>query len=428
MLKLNRLVVAALAILGLAGCGPNKLETNVTSNNKDTTVADTKTNDYDLLVWEDKAKSNGIKEAVEKFEQEHNVKIKVIEKAYGNQLEDLRLDGPAGTGADVITIPGDQIGTAVTEGLVKELSVDDAFKRIFTEAAMNSQIVNGKVYGIPKAVETQVMYYNKDLISESELPKTLDEWYEYSKKLQEGKYGLLATWDQIYYANGIITAYGGYIFGLNDDGSYNPEDIGLDNEGAIEAVEYISKFYKEGVFPAGIIGEQGINVLDSLFTEGKAVAIISGPWNLEPFTEAGINYGVKPLPLLANGKHMGSFIGVKSYNVSSYSKNAELAEKFVEFIGNEENSKVRYEITKEVPAVAALAESEEVKSSESALAIAEQSQYAIITPGITAMNSVWSPADSALQTIATGSADVTSALKQAVEQIKADIAASGATQ
>ena len=41
---------------------------------------------------------------------------------------------------------------------------------------------------------------------------------------------------------------------------------------------------------------------------------------------------------------MGSLIGVKSYNVSSYSKNPELAEELVEFLANEENSKARYEM------------------------------------------------------------------------------------
>ncbi len=46
------------------------------------------------------------------------------------QIEDLRLDGPAGTGPDVLTMPSDQIGTAVTEGLIKELKVDDTTQGI----------------------------------------------------------------------------------------------------------------------------------------------------------------------------------------------------------------------------------------------------------------------------------------------------------
>lgn len=405
----------------LTGCGPK--------GDSDSSAAGTEGKDegtIELVVWEDQAKSDGIKDAITAFEKENNVKIKLVEKAYAGQIEDLRLDGPAGTGADVITIPGDQMGTAVTEGLLKELDVDDETKAIYTEAAMDSQTVDGKVYGLPKAVETQVLFYNKKLISDEQLPQTLDEWYDYSKNItdnEKDKYGLVATFDQIYYAQGIMSGYGGYIFGEDASGNYNPEDIGLDNAGAIEGAQVIKTFYDNKVLPSGIIGEQGTNVLDSLFTEGKAAAVISGPWNLAPYKEAGIDYGVKELPLLGNGKHMGSFIGVKSYNVSSYSKHPEMAEKFVKFITNEENSKVRYEKTQEVPAVAALADDPSVQESEGAAAIAAQSQYAELTPGITAMNSVWEPVDAALQTIATGKAEPKTALPEAVKQIKSAIAA-----
>ncbi len=412
-------LLSVLALGLLVGCGPSGSASSDSSSSKKSNK------DYDLLVWEDKDKKAGIEDAVKAFEKENDVKIKVVEKEYGGQLEDLRLDGPAGTGADVITIPSDQIGTAVTEGLLKEMTVSDEVKALYTESAMKSQIVDGKVYGLPKAVETQILYYNKDLIAESDLPKTTDEWFDVSKKfVADGKYGLLALWDQIYYAQGIMSAYGGYIFGEDKDGNYDADDLGLASKGSMEGAAYIQKFYKEGLFPSGIIGDQGITVLDSLFSEGKAAAVISGPWNLDPYKKAGINYGVVELPLTANGEHMSSFIGVKSYNVSSYSKNAELAEKFVTFITNEENSKVRYEKTLEVPAVAALADDAEVKENESATAIAEQSKYAELTPGITAMNSVWDPANAALQTIAMDKAEPKEALTQAVAQIKEAIAAS----
>ena len=93
------------------------------------------------------------------------------------------------------------------------------------------------------------------------------------------------------------------------------------------------------------------------------------------------------------------------------------------FLANEENSKARYEVTQEVPAVKALAEDESIMASESAKAVAEQSQYAELTPGITEMNSVWEPIDSALQTIATGKSAPKSALDTAVTTIKNTIAA-----
>ncbi|WP_078550072.1 sugar ABC transporter substrate-binding protein [Litchfieldia alkalitelluris] len=412
-------ILGGLALtLSLVACGPQE------SGNEDTGSNEEATETKELIVWEDIEKGEGIADAIAKFEEENGVTVTVIEKPYAQQIEDLRLDGPGGTGPDVLTMPGDQIGTAVTEGLIKELNVGDDVKSIYTEAAMQAQTVDGKVYGLPKAVETTTLYYNKDLISEEELPQTLEEWYDYSKEVTDGKqFGFLALFDQIYYAQSVMSGYGGYIFGQNEDGSFNADDIGLNNEGAIEGAQFIQKFYDEKLFPSGIIGEQGINVIESLFTEGKAAAIISGPWNVDPFTKAGVNFGVAKLPALANGENMSAFVNVKSYNVSSYSKNAELAEKFVAFIANEENSKTRYEITKEVPAVAALANDPVVAESEVAKAVAEQSQYSELMPNIPEMNEVWTPADASLQTIATGKAQPEEALNQAVETIKGQIEA-----
>lgn len=66
-----------------------------------------------LNVWEDIKKSAGIKTAVSDFEKQYNVKVNLQEMPYAQQLEKLRLDGPAGIGPDVLVIPNDQLGGAV---------------------------------------------------------------------------------------------------------------------------------------------------------------------------------------------------------------------------------------------------------------------------------------------------------------------------
>lgn len=410
-------VISVSALLG--ACGPGGNDTSGEAQDAESTGGET------LVVWEDIDKSEGIEEAVAEFEKEHDVTIEIVEKTIATQIEDIRLDGPAGTGPDVYTMTGDQIGTAVTEGLISEISVAESVMDIYSDAAMESQIIDGTVYGLPKAVETTVLYYNKDLISEDEVPTTLNEWYDFSKEFTDGdNYGLLALWDEIYYANSVISGYGGYIFGQDGKGNYDVTDIGLNNDDAIEGLESIQKFYAEDLFPQGIVGEQGINVLDSLFSEGKAAAVISGPWNQEPFSSAGIDFGVTTLPILPNDEIMSPFVGVKSYNVSSYSEHQELAQKLALFLANEENTLKRYEKTKEIPAITSLAENPIVTENEVAQAVAEQSQDAELTPNIPEMNEVWDPVDSALQTIATGQAEPKEAMDNAVEIISGQIEAS----
>lgn len=378
-----------------------------------------------LLVWEDIQKSFGNKEAVAAFEKQHNVKIKVLEMPYGGQVESLRMDGPAGTGPDVILIPHDQIGGAVIQGLLSPIKAKQEVVATFSQSSVDALTYNGTLYGLPKSVETVFMVYNKDLISE--LPETLDEIYELSKSMREkGNYGLLAKWDELYYTYGILNGMGGDVFAKKEDGSYDPNKVLLNTQGAIKGAEYIQKFYQSKVFPTGIIGNNGLNAIDALFTSNKAAIVQTGPWSLQPYKEAGINYGVAPLPKLPTGEPMGSFMGVKSYSISTFSKNKVLAQEFIEFINNYDNAKRRFELTGEVPAVIQLVDDPIIKNDPGARAVALQSMNATSMPSIPEMNEVWGPMNSALQLIATGKQDAKSALNAAVEGISMQIEANHA--
>ncbi|PWD65928.1 extracellular solute-binding protein [Pectobacterium parmentieri] len=383
--------------------------------------------DKELLVWEDIKKSDGIADAIKAFEKQNNVKIKVLETPYAQQIEKLRLDGPAGIGPDVIVMPHDQVGTAVVQGLIRELKLDQTFLSSFTKPALEAQTYNGKLYGVPKAVETTVLVYNKDLMPQP--PEKFDDLFAFSKQQRaEGRYGLLAKFDEIYYAYGVIAGMGGYIFGQNSNGSPNVKDIGLDKQATIDAVNYIKKFYTDGLFPPGIVGETGANAIDSLFTEKKAAAVITGPWAFQPYKNAGVNYGVAPLPLLPNGEHPRSLLGVKGYSISTYSKNKDLAQKFIEFINQPEYAKVRFQLTGEIPPIAALVDDPLIKDDEKSRAVAIQSGYAVPMPSVPEMQEVWTPANSALQLSVTGKQDTKAALESAVKVIKMQIEANHSNQ
>lgn len=375
-----------------------------------------------LNVWEDIKKSVSIADAVKDFEQKYDVKVNVQEMPYAQQLEKLRLDGPAGIGPDVLVIPNDQLGGAVVQGLLTPLNLDKEKVDAFTPASINAFRLDNTLYGVPKAVETLVLIYNKDLIDKP-LPG-LAEWLDYSKKQREqNKYGLLAKFDQIYYSWGAIGPMGGYLFGKNDKGGYNPQDIGLNKPGAVEAVTFLKNFYSEGVFPSGILGDNGLNAIDSLFTEKKAAAVINGPWAFQPYEAAGINYGVVPLPNLPDGKPMSSFLGVKGYVVSTWSKDKQLAQQFIEFINQPQYVKKRYIATREIPAQKAMIDDPVIKNDQKASAVAVQAARATAMPGIPEMGEVWGPANAALELSLTGKQDPQAALDAATNQIHMQVEA-----
>ena len=100
-----------------------------------------------------------------------------------------------------------------------------------------------------------------------------------------------------------------------------------------------------------------------------------------------------------------------------------MAEKLVKYLSNKQNSLTAFKKTQEVPAVKSLVNSTAVKNSIGAEIVATQSQYAELTPSISAMDQVWDPANNALQVINTGKQTPKTALDNAVKTIKSAIKA-----
>lgn len=403
----------------LAACGPNREEGASGDGDK---KAENKDKPEKLVVWEDEKKSGWLDEVGKKFTEETGIELEVKEVEMASKMkEQLRLDGPAGTGPDVVTFPHDQIGELALAGHIAPLEVSDDVKKRFTESSILAESYDGKLYGLPKSSETPVFIYNKELMKEA--PASMDDVYSFAKDFtKDGNYGFLALWDNFYFAHAPMGGYGGYVFAEND-GALDPKDLGLNNDGAVEGTEYIQKWYKEGLFPKGIIGENGGSAMDGLFNEGKVASVMNGPWSFQGYKDAGIDIGVTAIPKLPNGEPMKTFMGVKGWHVSGYSKNKEWAQKFVEFITEDENAKYRFEQTQEVPTNEGLINDSAIAENEGAKAVAEQSKYAVPMPNIPEMGEVWDPMAKSLQTVVTGKQEPKAALDAAVKQIEDNIKA-----
>lgn len=403
----------------LAACGPNREEGASGDGGK---KAEDKDKPEKLVIWEDEKKSGWLDEVGQKFTEETGIELEVKEVEMASKMkEQLRLDGPAGTGPDVVTFPHDQIGELALAGHIAPLEVSDDVKKRFTESSILAESYDGKLYGLPKSSETPVFIYNKELMKEA--PASMDDVYSFAKDFtKDGNYGFLALWDNFYFAHAPMGGYGGYVFAEND-GALDPKDLGLNNDGAVEGTEYIQKWYKEGLFPKGIIGENGGSAMDGLFNEGKVASVMNGPWSFQGYKDAGIDIGVTAMPKLPNGEPMKTFMGVKGWHVSGYSKNKEWAQKFVEFITEDENAKYRFEQTQEVPTNEGLINDSAIAENEGAKAVAEQSKYAVPMPNIPEMGEVWDPMAKSLQTVVTGKQEPKAAMDAAVKQIEDNIKA-----
>ncbi|HZG85036.1 maltose ABC transporter substrate-binding protein [Paenibacillus sp.] len=373
----------------------------------------------ELLLWDNgEAEGEWAQYVAQEFTKKYGIPVKYEKVQHTDVPTKLQTDGPAGLGGDVFLAPHDHTGSMVAAGLVLENFFPDEYREAALEAAVNGTSVDGKLYGYPVSIETYALFYNKDLVQQP--PATWEELIEQAKAFNDPaaqKYGFMYEAGNFYYNYALIGGYGGYVFG---GGNTDPQDIGLNTEGAVKAGELMKRLQSE-VLPLKV-EDITYDVKQSLFNEGKLLFNIDGPWALANHRGAGVNFGVAPLPKLDNGQSPTSFSGVKQYLVNAYTKYPNAASLYAKFATSDEMLLKRYEMTGQIPARKTLLENETLKKDEIAMAFLTQANEAVPMPNIPEMALVWGPMATALTAIWNGLEEPKPALDAAVQQIKDAIA------
>ena len=411
---MKRTILRSAAVLGTVGfaslllvaCGGKKEDSSSAKN--------------ELTVYVDNGYKSYMEEAAKAFEKESGTKVNIKTGDALGGLDKLSLDNQSGKAPDVMMAPYDRVGGLGNDGQLAEVTLNKDSK---TDKTTESLVTNGgKVYGAPAVIETLVLYYNKDLLQEA--PKTFGELEELAKDSkynfagEEGKNtAFLADWTNFYYAYGLLSGNGGYVFGKNGT---DPKDIGLNNQGAIDGIEYAKTWYAK--WPKGLQDTKGAaNFIQTQFQEGKTAAIIDGPWKASSLKEAKVNYGVATIPTLPNGKAYSAFGGGKAWVIPAGANNPEAAQKFVDFLTSTDQQKAFYDKTNEVPANTEAREYAVGKNDELTTAVVKQFENAQPMPNISEMSTVWDPAKNMLFDAVSGKKDAKTAAEDAVKLIKETI-------
>ena len=411
---MKRTILRSAAVLGTVGfaslllvaCGGKKEDSSSAKN--------------ELTVYVDNGYKSYMEEAAKAFEKESGTKVTIKTGDALGGLDKLSLDNQSGKAPDVMMAPYDRVGGLGNDGQLAEVALNKDSK---TDKTTESLVTNGgKVYGAPAVIETLVLYYNKDLIQEA--PKTFGELEELAKDSkydfagEEGKNtAFLADWTNFYYAYGLLSGNGGYVFGKNGT---DPKDVGLNNQGAIDGIEYAKTWYAK--WPKGLQDTKGAaNFIQTQFQEGKTAAIIDGPWKASSLKEAKVNYGVATIPTLPNGKAYSAFGGGKAWVIPAGANNPEAAQKFVDFLTSTDQQKAFYDKTNEVPANTEAREYAVGKNDELTTAVVKQFENAQPMPNISEMSTVWDPAATMLFDAVSGKKSAKDAADDAVKLIKETI-------
>ena len=348
-----------------------------------------------LVVWEDVGRASTIASAVKDFEKIYDCDVDVLEKPMYHQVELLEKQGPKGEGPDVVVLASDMVGVAKDKNLISQIHFMQVENSQYLPNSIASVTFDGELYSVPKTIETLILFYNKDLLKEP--PSTLEEYVDLSKKLRKkGKYGLLAKWELFYTTYALMHGYGAYIFRTDNDGTINLNSYGLDTDGAVESLKVLRKMSKADLVYDCLSGVDGYNRMYELFSSKKAIAVINGPWAIEDYLKAGINFGITTLPTLPNGNPMAGFLGIKGYSISKWSTHKDLAEDFLRFINEHKYALLRYKESSQVPPIISVLQDPSLANDELIQVIAQQSVLAVNMPSIPEMSYVWSVMDKAI--------------------------------
>lgn len=377
--------------------------------------------DAKLVVWDNGGSDETwAKLVAEEFTKKYNIPVEVQVVSQGDAPTKLQTDGPAGLGADVFLAPHDRIGGLVASGLVLENFFADEYKADFMEAAITGTSMNGVLYGYPTAIDTYALFYNKDLVKN--VPATMDELIEQSKAFTDKskeKYGFMMQVNDFFFLYGFIGGYGGYVFGEKNT---NKDDIGLNNEGAVKAGQFMQKLHKE-VLPLKS-GDINYGLKETLFINNNLLFDINGPWAVAALQENKVNFGVAPLPKLDNGNAPTSFSGIRAYYVNSYTKYPEAAAAYAKFATSEEMLMKKFEISGQLPPRTSLMENEKIRSNEIIKGFLDQAAVSVPMPNIPEMIPVWEAMGNAYAVIWDNNTDPKVVLDKAVSQIKEAISLS----
>ena len=371
-----------------------------------------------IVVWVGDQQMDIFQQIADGFTEKTGVTVELVPYTGVNATDKLALDGPAGNGGDVyVQGGGAALAKAVDQGLYKEIPEGTFDESLFTESTIEDYKYKGTLYGVPMGAETPALIYNKDLISE--IPDTWEGLMEACAELtdiENDQYGFLMDATNPYFINALFDAYGGYIFAQDENG-YNPDDIGLNNEGTKEAVKMVAQYYESGQWQRNM----AFDAMEKKFTDGQAAVIYDGPWAVAGYEEAGINIGIAPLPPLENGNVPRTFSGSYGLSVSAFTENETAALEFIKYAVNEENIMLYCNATNRTPALKSCNELDEIKNDPVRSAFAQQMENSIPQPNIPEMDLIYAPMIDGLTLIFSQGADVDETLDKAVDQIKEQI-------
>lgn len=413
--KISILLCMALTVASLAACGVENTDISSTEQKTDQNSECVSSGDVveatEIKIWHDgdEAIMQTIADCVN--EQLASEQIAVAFEKKSGLTDQMQLYGnDEANGPDMYLYAHDSLGTFAEMGILAPVTdvADEALLEDLLPMTVEAGQYEGEQYLLPVYYETLLFLYNTDLW-EGEVPSTTDELYEYMEThtdVDAGTYAVVNQHSTAYNVAPVINGFGGYII----DKDANP---GLNTPETKEAIIYNQKFAK-------LQADGDYNTVTALFNEGKAAAIIGGPWLISGMKEAGIEYGIKSLAefTLPNGNPLAPYSGVQGVGVLKYAaeNKADAIGKVLTAIASPEVGIALANNANCAPANNKSYEDAGVAENEMIMAMKITAETAQPMPNIPEMSVMWGPAEQLLAAVNKAGEDVNTAADTYQEQ------------
>jgi len=369
----------------------------------------------EIVVWHayrggEKAAFEKVVETYDKAAAAKGIKVTTLAVPYDAFADKITAAVPRGKGPDVFIYAQDRLGGWIEAGNTVEpidFYLDAATKAKYLGTTLQAMTYQGNVYGLPLNYKVLTLIYNKKLVKTP--PRTTGELEKLAKSLTNapaGKFGLAYWFSDFYYHAALMNGFGGGVF--------NGRAPTMNTPANVKSLDLLVKWIGQGFLPA----EPSTALITSLFNEGKAAMVFSGPWFLGEVAK-GVDLGLAPLPTIdeAGGKPMRPWMTVEGVYIAAPSKNKEAAYDFVKYVTDTAAAKVLAIEGRQSPAVKAVYADPQVAGDPILKAFRTQVDVAVPMPNLAEMTMVWSPATTAMNTVVKKAATPKQALDIAQKEV-----------
>lgn len=317
--------------------------------------------------WGSPAEAETHKKVADIFMADHpNIKIETMVEPWGDyftKVQTLWASGDSSVIPDVLFLwPTPRYAAdGVLENLDSWIEKSGYDLNDYWPALLESAMYNGSVYGFPRDIGLEVLYYNKDIFDEAGAGYPTDDW----------------TWDDflaaaekltVVEASGRVARYalgmegGKYQLWVGQNGGSilddmrNPSKCTLTAPAAMEGIKFFADLMNNNyAMRDANLSQSGGDA--AVFQSGQVAMIIQNSSRVSAFNAAGMNYDVATVPLPKGGQRSAS-AGGAAWVMSSGSGNKEAAWTFLSWLQSTDGGQKLYTAAGEIfPALRSTARS-----------------------------------------------------------------------